>query len=151
MNEENKFKMVFGKEVAQKEYLNLKNESKQLKPASINKLLGKRIWKILPTPDRESSDILDSNQTKRKKLKGNKSRRITRSMSLCEEISEAEVSNVENSQKCSTKFVLSAKKIQNDEVNKHLNIGRMCSNELPKLTNIEDYLAYHLRKVKLFN
>ena len=82
MNEEKKYKLIFGKEVAHKEFFNLQNESKLLKPASLNRILGKRDWKLKEIPELKSSKDLFLNQPKFKK------RKLTRSLSFSEETRE---------------------------------------------------------------
>ena len=144
MNEETKYKLVFGEQVAKKEYLNLQNESRPLKPASLNKLLAKRNWKLdqIPDPHPKSTD------TKITKLKPD--------FSLNGEIEQRGVFTQEEHQ--SQTKDLSNQKEENGEYEsphsrfyKQLKIGRLDLNKLLDADNLENYLAYHLSKFEKQN
>ena len=146
MKEKTKFKMIFGKEVTQKDFMDLQKESKLLKPASLNKLLGKRDWKLESIPVLQNSNHLPLSQKPQKK------RKLTRSRSFCEGLSQVRASNPEKTLKNSTQLVSSTKKkLKNNQThhsqfNKQLNIGRCDMDEIPSSENFENYLAYNLRK-----
>ena len=139
MNEENKYKLVFGKEVAQKEYMNLQNDSKIFKPASFNRLLRKRSWKLDQIPQTPFNQKNDS----MKKLK--------RSLSLEDSASSLKAEKTHKEQILLNSFHKIEKVVHLDsEQNKHqkfnqqLRISRPGLSEFATANNVEDYFAYNL-------
>ena len=150
MKENTKFKMVFGKKVAQKEFSCLQNNSKLLKPASLNKLLGKRSWNLKQIRELQDSEEFIVNKKRKKK------RKIARSRSFCEEIKETGALTFENTQKIfnhcfpNPKFYFRDYQKKHDHFKKQVNFGRTDLRELSTAENFEDYLAYNLCKANYF-
>ena len=146
MNEENKFKIIFGNKLSQKEFFDLQNESKLLKPASMRKLLGKRSWKIDQKPGLEKSDNFNTdvlNQSKKRK------RKLTRSNSFSEETSAVAITQENDRQPISPLPNIQERNRKNvaksEQQHEQVNVGRTDLTDLPNADNYEDFLAYHLR------
>ena len=144
MKEENKFKMVFGKTLAQRDFFNLQNQSKLLKPASLNKLLRKREWKLEPIPEALNKD-LQFNPTKRKKRKGVRRRDFSEELTS-NEFSAEEINQISNTNLLYPEEKIGESQIKHDQFNKQVHIGRLDMQEFPNSENMWDYLAYNLRK-----
>ena len=133
--------MVFGKKLAQREFSNLQNGSKLLKPASLNKLLGKRSWKLEKIPE-----LL----FKQKNLKIEK---IERSQSLNHSASCIGVDIVNSKLNPQNKSRMEEKRGEIDsegkrhrKFNQQLRISRPGLKEFATADNIEDYFLYNLSK-----
>ena len=123
-----------------------------MKPASLNKLIGKRNWKLEQIPKLDISDEVLENPPITKK------KRVTRSESFREEITQNGTSTEETSRNGSSKCLSDAKgKIgekqlisRSNHFHKELSVGKTDLDELPTAESIEGYLAYNLRKTKFF-
>ena len=152
MKGKNKYKIMFGKVVTQREFSNLQIESKPLKPASMSKLLGKRNWDLKQIPNLECSDKLSINQSKRKKKKI----LTTSTSSLKNRVESSEILTQQEDLQTPHENLPNVgeksgeNRTMESKLNEMLEIGNSELSELPNAENFEDYLAYDLRKKSIF-
>ena len=136
--------MIFGKQVAQRDFCNLQNGSKLLKPASMNKLLGKRSWKLEQTPN------LLFNQ---KKIKIQKLRRSFSSDDLSPVTADEIYPKPTPQHSLQTKErieICELEKNKRQKINQQLRISRPGLKEFANGDNIENYFAYNLGNLLSF-
>ena len=132
--------------MSKRDFSDLQNESKWLKPASFSKLLGKRDWKLHQIPQLETSYHSLSNQEKIK------NRKLKRSRSFGDEMQSSSTSAQENNLKISLNTLTnpgqSSRGYQkkNAQIKKQVNLGLNQLSGFPTADNFERYMAYNLSK-----
>ena len=149
MNEENKYKLIFGMKVPQKEFFNLQNESKLMKPASLNTILGKRHWKLKDLPLIEKAEGLLLNQ----RVKKNK--KLATSDSFSDGMMPTEALTQENTLQSSTKCLENANKGSrgnniNFELEDQISLAKNYTDHVSAEDFFESCMAYNLRKKAVF-
>ena len=147
MNEENKYKLVFGEQVLKKEFRGLQNEAKLMKPASMNKLLGKRDWDVnLLTQSSFNKNLAQPPQPiKKKKLK-----RSSSLMTILDDFSTNQA-NEEPDFLLRSQAFEKAKKVEKNhswQPKCQLETGTTDLKERANRKNLNDNLAYDLGKLQ---
>ena len=146
MNQEKKYKLVFGEEVTKRDFFNLQRDSKLMKPASLNSILGKRDWKLNQQSMVQNEDKLSSNQTEIKKKKLETIDRIFDGKMQTEALPQE--NSIQSSPNC---LENSKKRNRKDnevdfQVKEQVNLRFNNLDQLPTIETFEGVMAYNLRK-----
>ena len=142
MNEEKKFKMIFGKKVLKKEFKGLQNQARLMKPASMNKLLGKRDWDVNLLRQAPLNKTVVQPQNRNVRQLKRSSSLITRLGDFCKKETEENPRLLADIQ--AFKQVNTVEKEHKKQPKLQVDIGLGDLNERVTRENLNDNLAYNL-------